>query len=407
MRGIDQYRKPLPVTETDRTASPPWTRLAPLVLAAGASQALLVVLSTTIVAIGDELRAPVGAVAQARSITAGVAIVASVALTTRTDTVGVPRLLRFGAALAIVACAGVAASSTLAVFLAAHVLVGLAFACLLSAGFTGVAAFAPDRRAWAMGYVTAANAAAWIIVNPVVGVVTGRVSWRVAEAVPAVIAAAALPAARSAVPVPARRGTLPIRALLADVPARRWIGAELTAYGAWTAFLTFSGAFFIDVLGVRETAAGWLLICAPATHLLASVHSGRLVGMVSRRRLVAGTALSMAVLLPALLTVARSVPGAAGICCLIGLASGVRTPASGGLGLEQLPGHPGAMMTARTAATQAGYLMGAVLGGALIAGGGYGALGLMLAAGMAASALLVLRVKPAPAVNGRLAQRAQ
>jgi predicted MFS family arabinose efflux permease len=89
----------------------------------------------------------------------------------------------------------------------------------------------------------------------------------------------------------------------------------------------------------------------------------------------------------------RSVPLAiVGVFCLIGLAAGIRTPASSGLGLEQLPDHPGAMMAARTAATQLGYLLGAAVGGAVIAGAGYGTLGFALAVGMALSAVLVLRV---------------
>jgi len=78
--------------------------------------------------------------------------------------------------------------------------------------------------------------------------------------------------------------------------------------------------------------------------------------------------------------------------CLVGLAAGVRTPTSGGLGLEQVPNHAGAMMGARTAATQFGYLLGAVIGGAVIAGPGYGALGFVLAGAMLLSAWLVLGV---------------
>jgi len=92
-----------------------------------------------------------------------------------------------------------------------------------------------------------------------------------------------------------------------------------------------------------------------------------------------------------------SVTGSAAIAtvswCLVGLTAGVRTPASSGLGLEQLPRHPGAMMAARTAATQLGYLLGAVIGGAVIAGAGYGTLGVVLAVGMAASSLLIFRVE--------------
>lgn len=81
-------------------ASPRRARLAPLVLATMSSQALLVVLAPTIVAIGADLGASVGAVGQARSITAGIAIAASVGIAGRIDVVGVPRLLGLGAGLA-------------------------------------------------------------------------------------------------------------------------------------------------------------------------------------------------------------------------------------------------------------------------------------------------------------------
>ena len=231
-------------------------RLAPLVLATMASQALLVVLSPTIVAIGDDLGASVGAVGQARSITAGVAIVASIAIAGRIDALGVPRLLGLGAALAIIACAAVALSRTLAVFLGAHVLVGLAFACLVSAGFAGVAAFSPDRRAWAIGYVAGANALAWIVVNPIVGAVTDWLSWRAAQAVPAAIAVARSWRPRAAAPAPSAPAAGQLRTLFAERSARRWIGAELIAYGAWTSLLTFVGAFFIERLGVRRGRRG-------------------------------------------------------------------------------------------------------------------------------------------------------
>jgi len=272
------------------------------------------------------------------------------------------------------------------------VLVGLGFACLLSAGFAGVAAFAHERRAWAIGYVAGANALAWIVVNPLVGLVTDWLDWRLAEAVPGAIALGALVASRAAAPAPAGPAAPHMRTLVGAVSARRWIGAELIAYGAWTALLTFIGAFFIERLGVREAAAGWLLASGAAAYFVASTRSGGLAARIARRRLVAGSALLMAVLLPLQLSVTGSVPLAVAVFCLIGFLAGVRTPASTGLGLEQLPDHPGAMMAARTGATQLGYLLGAAVGGALIAGAGYGTLGFALAAGMAVSALVVLRV---------------
>jgi len=356
-----------------------------------ASQALLVALSPTIVAIADDLGISVGAVGQARSITAVVAIAASIGIAGRMDTMGVPRLLSIGAGLAIVASAAIALAPTPAAFLLAHVLVGVAFACLLTAGFAGVAAFPPERKAWAIGYVVGANSLAWIVVNPAMGATTDALSWRAAEAIPATIAVAALVAARAAATAPTASGTWQLRTLLRERSARRWIGAETIAYGAWTALLTFIGAFFIQRLGVSEAAVGWLLASGAAAHFVASTRSGTLSDLLPRRRLVSAAALLMAVLLFVELR-ATGAALAVAIFCMAGLTAGIRMPVSSRLGLEQLPHHPGAMMAARTAATQLGYLLGAVIGGVVVAGAGYETLGIVLAIGMAASALLVLRV---------------
>jgi predicted MFS family arabinose efflux permease len=207
-------------------------RLPPLVLATMTSQALLVVLSPTLVAIARDLDVSVGLAGQARSITAVVAVATSLAIVPRVEAVGVRRLLAVGAQLALAGCAAVAAAPSIALFLLAHVLVGLGFACLLSAGFAGVAAFPEERRPWAMGHVAGANALAWIIVNPVVGVLTDEVSWRWAEAVPALMALAALAAARFAA-APAGTTKPPrIRSLVAHAGARRWLASEMVAFGS-------------------------------------------------------------------------------------------------------------------------------------------------------------------------------
>src|SRR5262245_3430148 len=272
-------------------------RLAPLMLAAMASQALLVVLAPTIVAVGRDLGASVSAVGQARSVTAVVAIAASAVLARTIDTVGIRRMIALGAALAILGCGTIASAPTLPAFLLAHLLVGVAVACLLSAGFAGVAAFAQDRRGRAMGYVVGANALAWIVATPIVGLVADGLSWRAAQAVPAAIALAALLAAPTAASVPGRPAVARLRTVLSHRAARRWIGAELMAYAAWTALLTFVGAFFLGRLSVGEGVVGWLLAGGAAAHFAASTRGGRVVGaLMPRRRLIAGVSLLMAIL---------------------------------------------------------------------------------------------------------------
>ncbi len=370
----------------ERTVTP---RLAPLVLATMASQALLVLLAPTIPAIARDLGASVGEVGQARSITA-VAAMAAALMLARAN-LALPRLLAAGSVLALAALAAVAASPSLPVFLGAHVLLGLGFACLLTAGFAGVAAFPPGRRAWAMGHVAGANGLAWIVVNPAVGAATEWISWRVAVAVPGAVVVAALAAAPRASCVACSADAVPLRVVVREASARRWMAAELIAYAGWAGLLTFVGAYFVDGLGLREGVAGWLLAAGAAAYVLAAGRSGRLAERFGRRRLVAVAGLALAALSVALLR-ADAAPAAA-IFCLAGLAAGLRTPASGSLGLDQLPGSGAAMMAVRSAVTQLGYLVGALGGGVVLAVGGYGAVGLALGAATAASAALVLRVR--------------
>lgn len=369
-----------------------WRMLVPLVLATMASQSLLVVLSPTIVAVAADLGAPVATVGQARSVTALVSVLASLYLTARADHLPVRALLRWGSVLALAACGLVASASSVPLFLLAHVVVGLAFAPLLSGGFAGLAAFGPADRPWATGYVAGANALAWIVVNPLAAALTATVSWRAALAVPAAVAVAAVltsGAAASARPVLVGASLWePLRV----TPARRWIGSEVTAFAGWTCLLTFAGAFFMEEVGVPQSTVGWVLAAGAAAYLLASSRAGKLAARVPLRQLVWGSALVMATLIPLLLGTLRAPLPTVVAFCAVAMAAGVRTPASAGLALLQLPEHPGVMAAARTAATQTGYLVGAVIGGVVIAGPGWRALGVVLAVVMVASAWLVQRV---------------
>jgi predicted MFS family arabinose efflux permease len=164
------------------------------------------------------------------------------------------------ALLAIAGSAGAALSSSLPLFLCVHAVIGVGFACLLSAGFAGVASFGGEDRAWAMGYVVGANALAWILVNSLAGALTESLSWRAAHAVPAAIALCVLATARDAT---GERAALTagvgLRGVLADPSTRQWILAEMISFFAWGTYLTFIGAYIIQAYEVGESAAGIVL----------------------------------------------------------------------------------------------------------------------------------------------------
>ena len=257
------------------------------------------------------------------------------------------------ALLAIAGSAGAALSSSLPLFLCVHAVIGVGFACLLSAGFAGVASFGGEDRAWAMGYVVGANALAWILVNSLAGALTESLSWRAAHAVPAAIALCVLATARDAT---GERAALTagvgLRGVLADPSTRRWILAEMIFFFAWGTYLTFIGAYIIQAYEVGESAAGIVLALGAGAFFATSVHGARLLASLPRPRVVAAAT----------------------------------------LGLAQRPRQPGSMMAARTAATQMGYLLGGLIGGATLALGGYAALGIVLSTGLILGATLVLRV---------------
>lgn len=375
-------------------------RLLPLVLATMASQALLVVLAPTIVEVGHDFGISVGVVGQARSVLAGAAIATSLGIAPLLDRLGVRPLLFAGALLAIVGSAGAALSSTLPIFLFVHVVTGVGFACLLSAGFAGLASFRGEDRAWATGYVVGANALAWIVVNPLAGALTEVLSWRAAHVVPAVIALSVLAGVRAA---PEGHATATagagLRGVLADPSARRWILAEMISFYAWGTYLTFIGAYFVQAYAVGESVTGIVLALGAAAFFVASVRGASLLARLPRPRVVAATMLVMG----ALIALQFSTDGFVWIGLLTfllsGAAGGIRSSVASALGLAQLPGRPGTMMAARTAAIQTGYLLGGLIGGATLALGGYTALGIALATGLILCATLVMRVTKPPTMQ--------
>jgi predicted MFS family arabinose efflux permease len=342
----------------------------------------------------------------ARSVMAGVAVAASLAIGPLIDRIGVRPLLVAGGGLALAGAALTAAAPALPAFYAAHAVTGAGVACLLSAGFAGVAAYFDGRdAAWAMGYVVGGQSIAWIAGNPLTGLLADQGSWRLAYLVPGTIAALALAAGLTALGgrpagerpfdgaiAPQDGRSRGIRAVFRDRSARRWAIAELVAYSAWTAELTYAGAFYIQSYGVEESEVGLLLAGGSVVFLVGSLSAARLARRVGRRRLIVVAALAMGAMLVPLLNLTPSVGFTFGLFCVMALFASLRSTTSSDLGLLQLPRQPGSMMGARTAAAQLGYAIGAATGGAVLALAGFGTLGLVLFAGMGISALLVSRV---------------
>jgi predicted MFS family arabinose efflux permease len=365
------------------------------------------VLAPIIVAVGHDLHHSVSAVGQARTILSGVAALASLRVGRRIDRMGVRPALLTGGSLALAGLAATAAAPSLAVLYAGNAVIGLGVAFLLSAGFAGTGAWFDARdAAWALGFVVGAQSVAWILGNPLVGLLTDAVSWRLAYAVPGVFVAGALVAGYLAPREhAATRDGGGVTDVIADPSARRWAIAELAAYSVWTAELTYIGAFYVQEYGVRESLVGVLLAVGSLAFLLATLNTDRLVRRVGARRpLVVAGALAMGCVAAVIFNVTPSVAFTLSLFFVMALCAGVRTTSSSALALSQLPSQPGSMMAARSASAQFGYMVGALLGGVVLAVADFGTLGFVLLGGLGLSALLVLRVhEPAGSASGAAA----
>lgn len=378
-------------------------------LATTATQASIVVLAPLLVEIGESLGASVSAVGLARSVLAGTAFAGSLVIGPLIDRIGVRPLIVRGAALALAGVAATATAPTLAVFYAAHVVTGLGVACLLSAGFAGVATYFSGREmAWAMGYVVGAQSLSWIVGNPIVGTLAEIGSWRLAYLVPASICLAALVAGLSlrpalAVTTGVAESTLDgLRAVFGDRSARRWTISELVAYSAWSAELTYTAVFYIRNYGTDLQKTGLLLAGGSAVFMLVSLNTARLTTRFTRKPLLVASAVAMGVVLIPLLNWAPSAAGTFAMFCVGAVFAAIRLAGSSALALDQLPNRPGAMMGARTSAAQLGYVVGAAGGGLVLALWGFGTLGFVLCAGMALSGLLLAGVRDPWGVQRRL-----
>ena len=355
------------------------------------------VLAPLVVAIGEDLGASVSAVGLARAVLAAVAVAVSLAVGPLIDRIGVAPLLQAGGALALAGAALTAAAPSLGLFYAASAVSGAGVACLLSAGFAGVPAyFGEERTAWAIGWVVGAQSIAWIAGNPLIGLLAEGGSWRLGYLVPGTIAAAALVAGllapRSRTPAPGDGARQGLGAVFRDPSARRWALAELAAYSAWTAELTYAGAFYIQNYGLDVSEVGFLLATGSVVFLVTSTNVARVADRLPRRPLIAGSALAMGVLMIPLLNLTPSVWFTLGVFSMLAFFIALRSTAASALGLAQLPGRPGSMMGARTASAQLGYMIGAAGGAAVLALADFGTLGFVLFGGMALSALLIVRV---------------
>ena len=350
--------------------------LVALFLCLLANQSGTLVLSPILVEVARDFSVSTATAGQLRAVSGVTAGVTALLIGLLARRFGLKTLILGGLALMAVACALSAAAPTFAVLALAQAVLGIAVGILLSGGVAGVAEWAPrEMRARTLSWALGGQASAWLIGMPVIGLV-GEASWRyawlavpLAASVAAIVAASRLPARP---PRPSSSGDLRMLARNREVAV--WAVGELFAYSAWTGMLVFAGALLIETYGISLRLTGLVLGGAMLAYFPGTLLFRRWVDRRSRLLLV-GLALAGA-LGVSLVGAVRPSAWATGL--LLGgfvFVNAGRSIAGSSLGLDAARERQVAAMGVRTAATHFGYLIGAGVGGAALAAGGYAAVG--------------------------------
>ena len=365
-----------------------------LLAALAASQAALVVLNPLLPDVARDLDVSVATAGQLRTVSglaAGIAALATGLLAARVGLRG----LMLGA-LVTLACGSLVsgAAPDFPVLVVAQAAVGAGIGVSYSAAIAATAEWSTaENRSRVLALTLLGPPLAWIIGMPLVGLL-GELSWRLAWlAVPvamAVVATVLLLRQRATPPARARAG---LRSVLSHPGVTRWTVGELFAFSGWAGALVYMGALLVESYDLSIAATGLALGFGALVYVPGNFLFRRWVDAHGRLLLVT-LALAAALTVALLGAVRSSVWVSVVLFSILCFIAGGRTLAGSARGLGLAQELRLGVTGVRTAAIQAGYFVGAALGGAALAVGGYGTLGLAFAAlfvGAAMPHLLPLR----------------
>jgi DHA1 family inner membrane transport protein len=353
---------------------------ATLLLCLGASQAAILVLSPVLAKVASDLDVSTATAGQLRTVSGLAAGATALLVGLAAARVGIRELIGAGLVLIALGSAVSAVAPDFTVLALAQVFVGIGVGLSYAAGVAGVAEWSsPETRSRVLALALLGPPLAWVVGMPLCGIL-GDVSWRLAWiGVPfaASIAALLVLARRhSTPPAPTRAG---MRRVFSAPGVMRWSIGELLAFSGWAGSLVFVGALFVESYGLSIAATGLALGVGALVYVPGNLLFRRWVDDHGHVLLIA-LPLVAAVAIAVLAAVRPSVWFSLAVFSALCFVAGGRTLAGSARGLDLAPDVRLGVTGVRAAAIQLGYFVGAAVGGAALASGGYTALGIAFAA---------------------------
>src|SRR5919108_821529 len=363
---------------------------AVLFLSLFAGQAAVLVLAPILPDVAGEFGVSTATAGQLRSLSGVAGGLAAVGLGVLARRLRVRQLLAGGLALLAFGSLASASAPSFTALAAAQVAIGAGVAAVLSAGVAAAGEWArPQERTRVLSWALLGQPAAWVAGMPLVGIVAEfdwRLAWLVLPLASSALALVALRLRRSAgeTPEPDDR---PLPSPWGEPGVVGWVIGELFAFAAWAGTLVYAGALFFESYGLSLGTTGLILGVGACAYFPGTLLARRFVESHARVLLVA-LGLVAAVGIALFGTVRPAAWVSAAIFSFLVFVVGGRTIAATAFGLQAVTRHQVAVTSIRAAAIQFGYLLGAAIGGAALAAGGYAGMGTVL------SALFALAIVP-------------
>ena len=354
-----------------------------------------IVMAPVLTQIASEFRITTGTAGLVVAAYGAPGIVVAVVTGPYSDRFGRKRFLVTGSLIMGVFTLLSAFATSFAVLVAMRIIAGVGGSVI----FPNVTATVGDNfpyrdRGSAMGTVIGLNTMAGVIGVPLAGILAEATSWRVSVGLVGVLSiVAALLLLWKLHPAQTPLSESGIREMHRSIVTNRSalgaIGSSFLGALYWFTWATYIVVFFENAFGLSQGVASILALTQGLGVLVGSQLGGRLGARIGHKPIVAGSVFISGVLLLLQTNLALPLPATAVLNLLLSAVIGARFASNTTLLTEQVPEARGTLLALSASVTSASIVVGAAIGGLLIDGAGFWALGAFCFVAAALAALVV------------------
>jgi len=354
-----------------------------------------IVMAPVLTQIASEFRITTGTAGLVVAAYGAPGIVVAVVTGPYSDRFGRKRFLVTGSLIMGVFTLLSAFATSFAVLVAMRIIAGVGGSVI----FPNVTATVGDNfpyrdRGSAMGTVIGLNTMAGVIGVPLAGILAEATSWRVSVGLVGVLSiVAALLLLWKLHPAQTPLSESGIREMYRSIVTNRSalgaIGSSFLGALYWFTWATYIVVFFENAFGLSQGVASILALTQGLGVLVGSQLGGRLGARIGHKPIVAGSVFISGVLLLLQTNLALPLPATAVLNLLLSAVIGARFASNTTLLTEQVPEARGTLLALSASVTSASIVVGAAIGGLLIDGAGFWALGAFCFVAAVLAALVV------------------